>query len=119
MKKGKFYQVFAFLSFALIVLAVAPAVAQEGSPNHEDPELIPLPPDQDLREDKPLLFDPEGKPSNSVQRESQTPVVKPKPKSGESNTPTKPGTKEEDALSFNFLYYIIQKFKISDIVEQQ
>lgn len=26
--------------------------------------------------------------------------------------------KEEDVLSFNFLYYIIQKFKMSDIVEK-
>ena len=29
----------------------------------------------------------------------------------------KPGQEEEDPLSFNFLYYIIEKFKLSDIVE--
>lgn len=116
MKKGKFYQVLAFLSFALVVMAVSPVAAQEGLPNHESPELTPLP-DMDLREEKPLLYDPEGKPSNSIQRESQNPVAKPKAKVSDSGN-TKPGAKGDDALSFNFLYYIIQKFKISDIVEQ-
>jgi hypothetical protein len=31
-------------------------------------------------------------------------------------TPEKP-QKEEDPLSFNFLYYIIEKFKLSDMIE--
>ena len=28
------------------------------------------------------------------------------------------GKKDDDVLSFNFLYYIIQKYKMSDIVDQ-
>lgn len=31
--------------------------------------------------------------------------------------PTEKPQKEEDPLSFNFLYYIIEKFKLSDMIE--
>jgi hypothetical protein len=50
------------------------------------------------------------------QRDSVQVILKPAPK------PTKTGEKankekQEDPLSFNFLYYIIEKFKLSDIKE--
>jgi hypothetical protein len=34
-----------------------------------------------------------------------------------STKPANAAKKEDHALSFNFLYYIIQKYKISDIVD--
>lgn len=72
-----------------------------------------------LEDDKPLLMEVETKttrvnaPSSST-KESST---------GGSPTQaskTKTAAKEkgeEDALNFNFLYFIIQRFKISDIVD--
>jgi hypothetical protein len=44
-----------------------------------------------------------------------TPATVIKAKGPEQAKPS--STKEEDALSFNFLYYIIQKFKISDLID--
>lgn len=110
------------LGFTLILMTVVffPANAQEGIPNNEipDPSFHP-----ELQGERPLLFEPERSTSNSEKSTSLpkgeiTSTSKSgKAKSGESskNPATKP---EDDALSFNFLYYIIQKFKISDIVEQ-
>ncbi|HET9053565.1 MAG TPA: hypothetical protein VFM90_05295, partial [Cyclobacteriaceae bacterium] len=43
------------------------------------------------------------------------PVVKTSEKTQKEEE--KPQKKEEDPLSFNFLYYIIEKFKLSDIVD--
>lgn len=114
--KIKFYHVLALLSFTVILMAAGPALAQEGSPINETPELSPIPDPVDLKEEKPLLYEPEGKTPTTTQRETTiTTQSKSKSKSPDSKTPSK---QEEDALSFNFLYYIIQKFKISDIVDQ-
>ena len=90
--------------------------AQDGLP----PQYFQEPTNQELNlnEDKPLLYEQnEGRSSRSIlsnQRDSVI-VVPSKPQSTK-----KPNTdkKENDALSFNFLYYIIQKYKISDIVDQ-
>lgn len=69
------------------------------------------------REDKPLLYEPEGKAPNTNQP-TITPAAS-KPKSKPSDTAKSAATKpEEDALSFNFLLHIIQKFKSSDVIEQ-
>jgi len=108
------------VTFMLISLGLFSANAQEGIPNNEipDPSFHP-----ELNDERPLLFEPERSTSNA---ERTTPLPKGeiisiqksgKLKSAETvkNSVAKP---EDDALSFNFLYYIIQKFKISDIVEQ-
>jgi hypothetical protein len=52
-------------------------------------------------------------------REPDVKTVKPAPKAIEkAHKEEEKGQKEEeDPLSFNFLYYIIEKFKLSDIVE--
>lgn len=71
-----------------------------------------------LNEDKALLYEQsESRPVRSVQSFQRDSVIVSAPK---SKTSKKPATdkKEDDALSFNFLYYIIQKYKISDIVDQ-
>lgn len=116
--KNRYCPWLAGLSMMFIVLAATPVVAQEGSPINETPELYPYP-DASLKEEKPLLSEPEGKVSTNTLRET---VITPSPsKSKTKNSDSKPtatGKAEEDALSFNFLYYIIQKFKISDIVDQ-
>lgn len=111
-----------FVGFTIIfiVMVFFSANAQEGVPNNEilDPGFHP-----ELQGEKPLLFEPERSTSNSEKLVSMPKgEVTATPKSGKSksgeslkNSAIKP---EDDALSFNFLYYIIQKFKISDIVEQ-
>jgi len=108
------------LTFLLVTFACVSAVAQEGIPNNEIPDFNLYP---ELKEEKPLLFEPE-KSSNSNERSIQgreqfiSSPKSSKPKAagdGSKGGVTKP---EDDALSFNFLYFIIQKFKISDIVEQ-
>jgi hypothetical protein len=69
-------------------------------------------PELNLNEDKTLIAEPEQK----------LMLNHPAPKETTSSSKTKPKTnpekdEDEDALSFNFLYYIIQKFKYSDIVD--
>ncbi len=109
-----------FLGFTFLLLMLGfSAYSQEGVPNNEIPDLNFYP---ELQETKPLLFEPERSTSNgerSVQGKEQLIAA---PKSGGAKAPDRskgPAAKnEDDALSFNFLYFIIQKFKISDIVEQ-
>jgi hypothetical protein len=64
-------------------------------------------------DDKPSLLEHELKivKKDSSQMKSY-PALKHK---ADQNRPS--SGKEEDALSFNFLYYIIQKFKISDLID--
>lgn len=113
-----FSRLLALVTIILTAAAFNSVFAQEGSPNNEIPELSPpIFTDPTLREEKPLLYEPEGKSNNSKE---QTIIPAPTKAKVKTPEPTKtPATKtEEDALSFNFLYYIIQKFKISDIVDQ-
>ncbi len=110
-----------FIGFAMISLSlvVYTASAQEGVPTNEIPDLNFY---QDLQEEKPLLFEPTNNLDRTTQNKEHliSPSKSNKPKVGTSDGSKIPAIKpeEEDALSFNFLYYIIQKFKISDIVEQ-
>jgi hypothetical protein len=98
-------------------MAFTNTIAQEGIPNNEIPDIIY---DQNLLEEKPLLNEPAASADKNAQSKEllnpTTKSAKSKSVEGLKNPATKP--EEEDALSFNFLYYIIQKFKISDIVEQ-
>lgn len=106
-------------TFLLMTLVFFSASAQEGIPNNEvlDPNFNP-----ELGDDKPLIFEPEKSTSNTERASQNKEQLNTAPKSGKVKTADankNPAAKtEEDALSFNFLYYIIQKFKISDIVEQ-
>ena len=70
-----------------------------------EPDLT-LPSESDSRATKSIAV-----PTREIQRDSiQTKIIKP------VKAAEKP-EKEEDPLSFNFLYYIIEKFKLSDIIE--
>jgi len=70
-----------------------------------------------LQDDKALIYEPtENRPTRtiqSIQRDSL--AINSSKAKGAKKAADK---KEDDALSFNFLYYIIQKYKISDIVDQ-
>ncbi len=73
---------------------------------------------QDLnsRDDKPLIYEaPEGTRVVHIQGDSLQQAAG---KTRKGAKKTSGDAKEKDALSFNFLYYIIQKYKFSDIVDQ-
>ena len=66
---------------------------------------------------EPDPVDPESKTSSKTSTiaardsSSQSKAIKPVSKTSDKTT------KQEDPLSFNFLYYIIEKFKMSDMIE--
>ncbi len=70
-----------------------------------------------LEEDKTLIFESDSKP---VKREVEVASPNKPATKAKSSEAVKSGNskEEEDALSFNFLYYIIQKFKYSDLLDQ-
>jgi hypothetical protein len=74
-------------------------------------------PDPNSYDDKPLLFESEGKISKSPldSTGTRTTVISPVKKSA---TPSEAAKKKEesDPLNFNFLFYIIQTFKASDLM---
>ncbi len=108
-----------FLIFLFVVgiLAGFAAHAQEIDPaNNNEKEIkeeLSSHPELNLNEDKILISEPEQKSTlNHTTSKETAPFVKTtKPKTNPEKD------EDEDALSFNFLYYIIQKFKYSDIVE--
>jgi hypothetical protein len=76
-------------------------------------------------EDKTLIYDQDSKSSKNVSSEThQNSVAVPaKAKSADAHKqPPSPNSVTardgDDALSFNFLFYIIQKYKFSDIIDQ-
>jgi hypothetical protein len=107
----------AVFAVGLFLLCAISASAQDDLPitNYQDPNLQEL----NLNEDKTLIYEPsEGKSLRTIQSMGRDTIKSAPAVKGKANDLKKPGTKTEDALSFNFLYYIIQKFKISDIVDQ-
>jgi len=111
------------LTSLLLGFAIIDATAQEGTPNNEIPDVISHP-ELNLNDDKTLLYEPdrtstEKAPTNKDQNIIIIPSKTTKGKAADNSVKAGSAkTPEDDALSFNFLYYIIQKFKISDIVEQ-
>ncbi len=107
---------FLIFLFALGILAGFTAHAQEVDPvNNDEKEIkeeLSSHPELNLNEDKTLIVEPEQKSTlNHPALKETTPSSKTKPKTNPEKD------EDEDALSFNFLYYIIQKFKYSDIVD--
>ncbi|HCR52790.1 MAG TPA: hypothetical protein DIW27_00140 [Cytophagales bacterium] len=92
------------------------AIAQENSQlyNHfQEPSYQEL----NLNEDKPLIYELNDSKSTKTKQiiKRDTVAINAARNKGASKQAEK---NEGDALSFNFLYYIIQKYKISDIVDQ-
>jgi hypothetical protein len=107
------------LFLAICLLGYKATAQDEGQPNPEFQELNQQHPELNLSDDKTLLMDADLKaPKNqSNTREVVAPASNLKIKSDNSAKPSASEKTEEDPLSFNFLYFIIQKFKISDIVD--
>lgn len=107
---------------AVILLSLT-AYAQEETPIIEGPD--PAHRELNFSEDKTLLYDQptiqHTQPTFHQPGVRDSVVVAPKPinRTARPETPRegqKPRS-EDDALSFNFLYYIIQKYKLSDLIE--
>jgi hypothetical protein len=100
-------------------LVSLPAFAQEESQGNAEIQELSSHQELNLNEDKALIMDAD------VKTNTKTPVVRDASPTSQSSNAKKAeqqqkpsGDKtQEDPLSFNFLYYIIQKFKISDIVD--
>jgi hypothetical protein len=95
----------------ILILGSLTVAAQENDIPLNEPQFVNGNPDSNLNEDRPLLFEPDSK---STKRDStQLKVTNHKAKTEQRPS----SSKNDDALSFNFLYYIIQKFKISDLID--
>jgi hypothetical protein len=99
--------------FPILVMGLfmcLPAIAQEERTQMEIEAMA-----KEFRTE-PDPVDPESKtstkPATSTRDSvSQIKAIKPITKTSDKTT------KQEDPLSFNFLYYIIEKFKMSDMIE--
>jgi hypothetical protein len=105
---------------AAVSLLTFTAKAQEDTPVVEGPD--PAHRQMNFNEDKTLIGD---QPVQTVQhpgvRDSVMITTKPfnRVTRPESPAPKPQPRGEDDALRFNFLYYIIQKYKLADIVEHE
>lgn len=114
---SKLPYILAVFAVGCITLFSQQAIAQDGGypiHNFQEPSYQEL----NLNEDKSLIYD-----VNESNRSSRTTAITYKDSVALKTARTKAikksdDKKSEDALSFNFLYYIIQKYKISDIVDQ-
>ncbi|MBY0434062.1 MAG: hypothetical protein K2U26_08145 [Cyclobacteriaceae bacterium] len=111
-----------FLSAAAFVFAFS-AYAQEDLPVLETQD--PIHREFNLDEDKTLIYEHSAHPATNRDADVAAPstvshqqpvnkVTKP-----DHNSKSKSKEKEEDdALSFNVIFYMIQKFKLSDLIDQ-
>jgi hypothetical protein len=109
------FSVFVAFFFAFAGLFGLSAQAQENHPESADEmkelkELTTSHPELKLEEDKTLLLESDSRPIPSINNKE---IIGKTPKGKDA----KNEKEEDDALGFNFLYYIIQKFKIGDIVD--
>ena len=85
----------------------AEPVVKESTHNEVDPILSSESESRNLNKVTPPVISTKEAVRDSI----QVKITKPTTKTTEKDS------KEEDPLSFNFLYYIIEKFKLSDIIE--
>lgn len=110
------------LKFSIVLFLVAclfafKANAQDEGQPQEVQELNQQHPELNLNDDKTLLMDVDTKTVRSQSNARDASVNNLKSKPDNQSKPSANEKTEEDPLSFNFLYFIIQKFKISDIVD--
>ncbi len=105
-----------FILLAALLLSFS-AQAQEETPMIEGPD--PSHREVNFSEDKTLIFDHPSQ--NSIIRDSVAVTPKIINKTTRPELPKEPqkARNEEDALGFNFLFYMIQKYKLSDMIENQ
>ena len=119
--KVKFLSIAFSLSLIFLRLSSLSAQGQDKglSPNElTDPNHSEL----NLNDDKTLLFEHESKPKgpskDSVMIRNKPVLLTTSPAKSKPSERKPVDKEEDDALSFNFLYYIIQKFKISDLIDE-
>lgn len=110
------YSILLVLPLAAMLLTFS-ARAQEENPVIEGPD--PAHRDLNFNEDRGLIY--EHPSQNSFVRDSIQVSPRQVNKIAKPEAPKEPhkGRNEDDALSFNFLYYMIQKFKLSDLIDHQ
>src|SRR6478735_8437808 len=117
---------FSFVLFVATSLAGLKAIAQDDGqqpmqPVQEMQELNQQHPELNLNDDKTLLMDADARASKnqsqSNMHDAGSSGNSSKNKSDGSSKSSPNDKTEEDPLSFNFIYFIIQKFKASDIVD--
>ena len=108
--------IFTFLVVCCVLVYSYPVVAQEGRAQPEIEVTAGLRSDPD-----PVLSESEArnnaKPSVVIGTTKETQRDSVQVKALKPLKALEKVEKEEDPLSFNFLYYIIEKFKLSDIIE--
>ena len=107
-------------AFAAVFVLTLSAQAQEDLPALEiqDPTHSEL----NLDEDKTLIYDHPSHTSilrDSVQMAPRVAPAAAKMAKPEPHKGSRKEKDEEETLSFNFLYYMFQKFKMSDLIDQQ
>ncbi len=111
--------IFSLSTLAAIGLLALPVAAQEDAQSNAEIQELNNHQELNLNDDKTLIMDAEAKSPKTHQanRDSSPAQINVK----KQEAPQKPSSssvdKSDDPLSFNFLYFIIQKFKISDIVD--
>ncbi|HEV8512578.1 MAG TPA: hypothetical protein VGQ59_04860 [Cyclobacteriaceae bacterium] len=113
---------FSLVLFLATSLAGLKAIAQDdGQPVQsvqEVQELNQQHPELNLNDDKTLLMDADVKASKNQNQPNTHDAGNANRNKSDGSTKPSPNDKtEEDPLSFNFIYFIIQKFKTSDIVD--
>jgi hypothetical protein len=105
------------VSLTAVFLLALTAYAQDELPLQESQD--PARREFNLDEDKILIYDHSSHSSAVKDTVLQTTRVVPgHPVKASKSDSHKSGHKEEeDALSFNFIYYMLQKFKMSDLVD--
>jgi hypothetical protein len=115
--KVKFWSVIFALSLFALMSRKAQAQDESVTPGElQDPTHQEF----NLNEDKTLLVDHDSKSKttrDSTGTHSKSGVTPAKGRSSDHNKPSNGKEEDDDALSFNFLYYIIQKYKISDLID--
>ncbi|HRI77999.1 MAG TPA: hypothetical protein PLR06_00560 [Cyclobacteriaceae bacterium] len=101
-------------TFAAVFILGLTAQAQEDMPVVENPD--PYHREFNLNEDKILIYDR----SHSTTAKDSVQVLQRVVPGNKALKPDASKNKEaeDDALSFNFLYYMLQKFKLSDLIDQ-
>ncbi len=103
-----------------VFLGMTTAYGQEGHfPGSEEHEERPAPTSEDPMEEGMQIWDNDGSNSSSseqVKPQVNTPRTSANP-GGEKKSQVNNKEGDKSVLSFNFLYYLIQKFKLSESVE--
>ena len=111
---------FSYLLVLFLALVFAQAIEARGQDETPGPESTKVSSQEpNAEDDKALLFEQEGRSSRAVLRD--TLAARPGTVGASTKSSALDGKKpkeETDPLNFNFLYYIIQKFKTADLLEE-